>query len=192
MNKFLFLVSRLIRNRAGVAALEFALVAPVLIALFLGCYEVTDYVRATMRTDQVAQSVAEIIARQASVTNATTGAGSITDYCYAAQAVIVPYDPKKLTVKIASYTLSGGSPVKDWGDTCPSDDTSLGTSGFAPGAPPAGLLVANGDSVIIVTASYSWAAPDGGLFLHSARTATETAYARPRSNKTITCTNSSC
>lgn len=187
MNKSPPLVYRLIQDRGGVAAIEFALVAPILIVMFLGCYEVTDYVRATMRTDQVAQSVAELIARQASVTNDTNmyGAGSITDYCYAAQAVIAPYNPANLTVKIASYTMSGGSAAEDWGVTCPANDTSTATTGFTPGVPPTGLLVANGDSVIIVTASYSWLAPDGGLFLHSTRTATETAYARPRSNATI-------
>ena len=186
MNKFRFLVSRLIPDRSGIAAVEFAMVVPILITLFLGCYEVTDYVRATMRTDQVAQSVAALVARQTSVSHATTGAGSITDYCYASQAVIAPYYPANLTVKIASYTMSGGSSTRDWGFTCPPNNTSYGASGFDPGAPPAGLLVVNGDSVIIVTASYSWAAPDGGLFLHLTRTATETAYARPRSNATIT------
>jgi Flp pilus assembly protein TadG len=189
MNKSSSLISRFIGNRAGVAAFEFAIVAPVLIVLFLGCCEVSDYVRATMRTDQVAQSVAALIARQTSLTNATTGAGSITDYCYAGQAVIRPYDPTKLVVKIASYTQSAGSPTKNWGVTCPPNDTSVATTGFTPGTPPAGLLVANGDSVIIVTASYNWVAPDGGLFGTSVRTASETAYARPRSNSTVTCTN---
>lgn len=187
MNKFSHLTYRLIRNRSGVVALEFAMVAPVLIFMFLGCYEVTDYIRATMRTDQVALSVAELIARQTSVTNDTGsyGAGSVTDYCYAAKTVIAPYNSTDLTVNIASYTMSGGSATQNWGVTCPSNDTSAATTGFTPGAPPTGLLVANGDSVIIVTASYSWAAPDGGLFLQSVRTATETAYVRPRSNATI-------
>jgi Flp pilus assembly protein TadG len=188
MNKSSSLISRFIENRAGVAALEFAIFAPVLIMLSLGCYEVVDYVRATMRTDQVAQSVAQLVAHQTSLTNATTGTGSITDYCYAGQAVIRPYDPTKLVLTIASYTQSASSATKDWGVTCPLNDTSVATSGFTPaGTIPTGLLVANGDSVIIVTASYNWAAPDGGLFLKSVRTAGETAYARPRSNSTVTC-----
>lgn len=191
MNKCSFRLFELLRDQAGIAALEFGFVAPILIIAFLGCYELTDYIRATMRTDQVAQSVGELIAHQTSVNNNAGGAGSIADYCYASQSVIVPYQPAKLTVQVASYTLSGTTVSKNWGFTCPSNDTSSATSGFTPAAPPTGLLSASGDSVIIVTTAYTWSPPDGGLLLHSGITATETDYTRPRSNATITCTISS-
>ena len=191
MNNRSFFIFKFLHERACVAALEFALIAPLLIVVFLGVYEVADYVRATMRTDQTAQSVAQLIAAQAAVTNpANPGpfdSGTLTDYCWAAHTVIAPYNPANLTLQIASYTLSGAVTSEDWGVTCPPNDTTSAISGFAPGVPISGLLLASGDSVIVVKASYQWAAPDGGLFLHSIITASETVYARPRSNKTITC-----
>ena len=60
-----------LRDRSGVAAVEFALVAPVLLIVLLGVIEVTRAVSIDRRFGQVTAMVADLIAREERVDAAT-------------------------------------------------------------------------------------------------------------------------
>ena len=55
MTRALFTLSRLARDRRGVSAVEFALVAPLMIGLYLGCVEISDGVAADRKVTLTAR-----------------------------------------------------------------------------------------------------------------------------------------
>ena len=67
MRNFPFL-SRLVRDRRGVAAAEFALIAPALVFLIMGVFEMTFRFRASEEATRYAHEVADMIARETELT----------------------------------------------------------------------------------------------------------------------------
>jgi Flp pilus assembly protein TadG len=70
------------RDRAGVAATEFALIAPVVVMLLLAGFDFGHYVLATQRVQAVANSIAEMLAEtpvSASATNPGDGVVTAND-----------------------------------------------------------------------------------------------------------------
>ena len=61
---------KLRRNDRGVAAIEFALLLPLLIALMIGCLEVTFKIWSTQKAEKLSVTLADIIAQSQEVTTA--------------------------------------------------------------------------------------------------------------------------
>jgi Flp pilus assembly pilin Flp len=61
---------KLRRNNRGVAAIEFALMLPVLITLMIGCLEVTFKIWATQKAEKLSVTLADVIAQSQEVTTA--------------------------------------------------------------------------------------------------------------------------
>ena len=57
-------------DRRGVSAVEFALIAPVLIVFYFGIAELTQAMMASRRASHVASSIGDLVAQEQSVTNA--------------------------------------------------------------------------------------------------------------------------
>jgi Flp pilus assembly protein TadG len=73
--------------REGAAAVEFAIILPVLITLYMGTIEVSDLIAVDRRVSVIAGSMGDLVARaDGSITTAT-----LTDYFKAAEGIIVPY-----------------------------------------------------------------------------------------------------
>ncbi|MDE2006476.1 MAG: pilus assembly protein [Rhodospirillales bacterium] len=167
----------LLRARRGTAAVEFALVAPILLALSTGCVGLTQAVRARMDVAQAAQTMAQLIATQSSVTTA-----QIADFCTGADAVMTPFAATGLGLAIASVTrnASSGTVRTDWTDTSCGNAAAIA----APATLAASVVPNNGDSAIVVQASYTLANPLS-LVLPASFTFSAVAFARPRGNATI-------
>ncbi len=59
---------RIWRDNRGVAAIEFGLVLPVLVVLFIGCLEVTFKIWSTQKAEKLAVTLADVIAQSQEVT----------------------------------------------------------------------------------------------------------------------------
>jgi Flp pilus assembly pilin Flp len=57
------------RDNRGVAAIEFALMLPMLIALLIGCLEVTFKIWSTQKAEKLAVTLSDVIAQSTAVTN---------------------------------------------------------------------------------------------------------------------------
>ena len=57
------------RDNRGVAAIEFALLLPMLIALLIGCLEVTFKIWSTQKAEKLAVTLSDVIAQSTAVTN---------------------------------------------------------------------------------------------------------------------------
>lgn len=89
------LLARFGRNQEGVAAVEFAIVVPVLLLLFLGTVEVATGLEVNKKVDRISSMVGDLVAQQSSVS--TNDMKAIFDI---GQSTLAPYkaDIAKITV----------------------------------------------------------------------------------------------
>jgi len=101
---------RFARDRQGVGAIEFAIIFPVLIMLYLGAFEITIGLSVSKRTARAAGSIADIVTQQQSVTKS-----SLTDIAKAAAPIYSPFDSSGMLVKVTAIQIDGSSnPTVMW------------------------------------------------------------------------------
>lgn len=166
----------LLTHQGGTALIEFALVLPIMITLFLGVFEGTRVVAASMRLANAAQSVADMIAQQSNI-----DANMMTNFCNGGQLSMTPLSGTSLTIAVAEVTNNNGTLTVDWNDV-----TCNGATTISNATTLATTLVPNAnDSVVIVQATYAYTSPISYV-LASSYTLTQTAYQRPYNVGTIT------
>ncbi|MCL4768376.1 MAG: pilus assembly protein [Hyphomicrobiaceae bacterium] len=145
------LVDRVIANRRGVAAVEFALIVPIMFMLLVGTVEFSQALTVDRRVSQVASSSADLIARQKAITTSeVAGIMKIIDH------LLRPYDPTRLRVTVLNVMAD----VDDANNTtvCWSYEHNGGAGSYAAGASyplPAGMIEPGG-SVIITEVTYDY------------------------------------
>lgn len=164
---------RLGRDAAGTVAVEFAVLLPVLLTLFFGCYETSNLVLADLKVNDATQTAADLVAQTQS--NYVLQTTDFTNFTTAAQQVMAPLPvTTQLKVAYASITYSTGSAVIDW------HYEVNGATPIAIGSIPANLGInSSSDSVIVVSAQYAYTSPISYVLKH-AWTLTNTSYDRPR------------
>ena len=160
-----------LRDCSAVAVVEFAIVMPLMLMLTMGTFEATRAVRAKMKADFAAQTLADLIAAQNSV-----NAAALTNFCNGAQMVMVPYVTTSLKAAIASVTNG----TVDWTDNTCGTATAISN----PASVATTLSNGGGNSVIIVQTTYSYTSPLSYL-MPASITLTQTAFARPRNVTTV-------
>ena len=103
-------------GRRGIAAVEFALVMPILIVLFLGTIEILTLYRTEAKLNAMTIDIAQMLAIQDQSTTsgittlASTGTGqvSLQNMCQGAILGLAPFPPGGMTLAIASVTLESG------------------------------------------------------------------------------------
>ncbi len=171
---------RLIDDRRGVAAIEFAFVAPVLVLIFAGVVEVCEALSAQRRVNQIAATTADLIAQ--SETLSTSSASDI----FAADTVIVsPYDSSALSVlACAVYTNTAGAQVVRW---CKAyNDTALSAGAPSPAAIDTAVMRSDED-MVVVRVRYTFSSPFTSLLaIRSTYSLSRVYFERPRVSSTIT------
>ncbi|WSH65269.1 TadE/TadG family type IV pilus assembly protein [Rhizobium ruizarguesonis] len=98
---------RLIRDRKGAGAIEFAILFPVLIMLYIGAFEITIGLSVSKRVTRAAGTVADLITQQQSVTKS-----ALAQMPSVATAIFVPYNSTALTMKITGVTIDASANAK--------------------------------------------------------------------------------
>lgn len=106
-------LGRLIRDRRGVSAVEFALVAPLMIALYLGCVEISDGVSADRKVSLVAGAVANLTAQVTAISTS-----DMTNILDASSAITQPYSAGNLAVVVSCLNIDASKNVTvKWSET---------------------------------------------------------------------------
>ena len=168
-------------DQSGLAAVEFALILPIMLLLFLGSFETTNLVLAYMKLEASAETTADLVAQTR--VNTVLQSTDFTNITNAAKQVLSPLPTSGTVLKVAyaSVTYSTGSAVIDW-HTEVNSATPITTANIPNNASLANLgNQTNGstDSVILVTLTYSYSSPFTYV-LSSSYTLTESAFNRPR------------
>ncbi|MGH7002106.1 MAG: TadE/TadG family type IV pilus assembly protein, partial [Stellaceae bacterium] len=110
----------LFTHQDGTALIEFALILPIMITLFMGVFEGTRVVAASMRLANAAQSVADMIAQQSNIT-----ATMMTNFCNGGQLSMTPLSGLSLQIAVAEVTNNNGALTVDWNDTSCNSATTI-------------------------------------------------------------------
>ena len=92
------------KDRRGVAAVEFALILPLMLLIYLGSAEVTQALMASRNATMVARTLADLVAQQQSGVNVTDA--QLTTIFTAATAVMAPFSTSSLRMTITSVNIS--------------------------------------------------------------------------------------
>ncbi|WP_209015248.1 TadE/TadG family type IV pilus assembly protein [Roseibium limicola] len=119
-------LARLNTDARGVAAVEFALILPILLLLLVGMAEFTTALNQKQKVSQTARSVADLVA-QADIVSSS----DMQDVMYAAQQIMQPYTDETLDVIVASVSFDeDGDVTVDW------SRNRTGGAPWAPGSEP--------------------------------------------------------
>jgi len=162
------------RDAAGTVSVEFALLLPILLTLFFGCFEASNLLLADLKVVDATETTADLVA-QTQIGNVLQTA-DFNNFTSAAEQVLTPLPTAGATLQLAfaSVTYNKGSAVIDW---------HYEVNGAAPiglASIPAGLGTNNSpDSVVVVHVQYAYASPISYV-LKKTYNLTSTAYNRPR------------
>ena len=168
------------RDRRGVSAVEFALIAPAMVASYFGMAEITQALLAERKAAHAASAIGDLVAQSSSVSSA-----DVTDIFTIASTIMSPYSTSTLKMRVSSLTAdSGGTPKVDW-------STGSGLTALTAGATvtgiPTGVMTA-GQSVVMSEVTYSYDSPVD-VMMPNAVTFTRKFYLRPRKSDKVAKTN---
>ncbi|EJW10941.1 hypothetical protein A33M_3682 [Rhodovulum sp. PH10] len=108
-------LARFAGNESGVSAVEFALILPIMITLYLGSVEVTEAVSIDRKVTLIAHTVADLTAREnkmSKVTDTPSDSDLLT-VLDASTAVVSPFkvSPLKVTLTLVQIDRSGRATV---------------------------------------------------------------------------------
>jgi len=104
------ILRRFARDERGVGAIEFAILFPVLLLLYLGAVQLTIGLNVSKRASRSAGSIADIISQQSSVSKSVlAGMPSV------AAAIFAPYGTTGLTLKLTGIAIdANGKATVAW------------------------------------------------------------------------------
>jgi Flp pilus assembly protein TadG len=170
------LFARLRRDDRGVSAVEFAILAPVMIAFYFGLAEFCQGYMAQKRMGHVSAAVADLISQTDIITP-----GEIDDIFDIGELIMEPFASTTLKQRVSSLTRDSNGVVKvDWsrGDGMTARPTNATVT------IPTGLIE-NGESVIMTEATYDYDSPVDYL-MPSVTRFSHTYYLRPRLTERVT------
>ncbi|WP_244618620.1 TadE/TadG family type IV pilus assembly protein [Rhizobium sp. 18065] len=129
-------LGELCHDRAGVGGVEFALIAPMLLVLYLGAFELTMGLSVNKKVSLASSTVADLVARQEKVTKA-----DLTAMSHVAQAIFVPYAANNLLIKISAIQIDDSATAKVAWSWSTAGDTPYPANSVA--TVPFGMVVAN-------------------------------------------------
>jgi Flp pilus assembly protein TadG len=176
---------RLVRDRRGVSAIEFAMIMPVLILLYVGIVEISNLLTVNRRSASVAATAADLTAQVKSVATV-----DLEDILKASATLLTPYSTTPLKVVLSSVVADKNNVGKvDW--SCANKGSGRGTGSNFP--LPVGLTEAE-SSVIVAEVTYNYKPMLGLSEIFSPGTfeLKRTFYARPRKSFKVTKTESGC
>jgi Flp pilus assembly protein TadG len=164
------------RDRRGVTAIEFALIAPVLILMYCGFAETTQAMMAQRRLSNITSQIGDLVAQ-----GTQTGPLKMNDNFAIGNLIMAPYPTATLKMCIYSVTSDvNGKDTVAWVQTNPAGVGMTGCpkAGATVTDIPVGALPAS-QSVIVSKASYDYASPIK-LVMPTTMTFKRTFYLRPR------------
>lgn len=180
MRKIIPLV-RLFRDRRGVAAAEFALIAPALIFLIMGVFEMSFRFRASEEATRYVHQVADLVSREISLST-----DSIGEIYEASTFMMKPLETTdNLDLDVASIGFQGADADPDilWRRVAGTPVSFALNESKGMGL--------EGESVIRVGVRYNYQSVLTELFGGGFMAIEKTAYARPRIERKVTIDGSS-
>jgi Flp pilus assembly protein TadG len=168
---------RLAADQGGVAAVEFALLVPILCLLYFGMDELTQGVMAERRASHTASTIGDLVAQSSTITQA-----EVADIFNIGDTVTYPFPTAPLSMRITSVvTDKNNNATVAWSQAIGLTALTKGNS-----VSISSNVISANQSVIMAEATYVYT-PAVGYVLHTPLTFHETYYLRPRLSSQVTC-----
>lgn len=104
-------IANLKKDQKGVAAVEFALILPFMLALFLGSIEISQLIIADRKVSNIAGTIGDLVAQTEDVIKGSV----LNDYFTASEHIIAPF-PKNVLTQIVTcvHVDSAGVTTVEW------------------------------------------------------------------------------
>ncbi len=171
---------RFTRNRDGVSAIEFAMILPFMLTLYLGGVEVGDGLAIQFKSTLAARTAADLASQYVSIDNS-----AMSGILNAAVTVVAPYPGTGMVVTVSEIsTNSSGQATVQWSDSLNGSARAVGSSVTLPSA-----LQQKNITIIYGEVTYPYT-PSLGYVLTGTINIYESMYFYPRLSTTITRVNS--
>jgi Flp pilus assembly protein TadG len=162
-------------DERGVSAVEFALLLPLMVMLYLGGVEISQGLTIDRKVTLVARTVADLAAQVSSISNA-----DMTNILNASASVLAPYSTDNVKVTVSEVSIDGnGRATITWSDSKNGTARAAGAVVTLPSA----LNIAN-SSLIWGEVSYNYK-PVIGYVITGTMTLTDQIYMRPRLSDSV-------
>jgi Flp pilus assembly protein TadG len=173
-------LARFAGDRRGVSAVEFALLLPIMVTLYLGSVEVSSGIAANRKVTLTAHSLADISSQFTTITNS-----DMSNILNASADIMAPYPVASLQAVVSELSINNkGVASVVWSDTLNGSARAVGQIVTIPSA----LAVAN-SYLILGEVQYNYN-PTFGYVLTNTLTLKDQIYMRPRQSNSITRTAS--
>jgi Flp pilus assembly protein TadG len=157
-------------DHAGVSAVEFALILPVMLVIYLGGNEFGNALTINRKVTHVTSTVADLVAQSKSISNA-----DMTNILNAAQSIMTPYPVTSMTMRVSLIKIDADKVATvQWSDARHIAPRVAGTTVTL----PAGVLQAS-TWIVMSEVVYPFQ-PEIGYMLTGTINLDQTFYIRPR------------
>lgn len=170
------LIRRLTGDERGVSAIEFAMLAPILIAFYMGMTEFCQGFMAQKRMGHVSAMVADLVAQEETISAAT-----IDDIFDIGGLIMRPFPTTTLQQRVSSVSMVAGVATVGWSRAEGMAARAVDSTMTLPAD-----LIAEGESVIVAEATYDYDSAADYLMPGLTRFS-HTYYLRPRTADETTC-----
>lgn len=164
------------RDQRGVSAVEFAMLLPLMVTLYLGAVEISQGVAINRKVTLTSRTVADLASQVSSATGS-----EMTNLLNASASVISPFDASKVKVTVSQVKIDANSNATiDWSETLNGTKRAKGSSVTLPTA----LKVA--DSYLIWSEVSYYYTPTIGYVITGSLDLKDQIYMRPRLSDKVT------
>ncbi len=168
---------RFVRDRAGVSALEFSIVLPFMLLLYIGGNELGNGLAVQYRVTLAARTVADLASQYVSIDNPT-----MSSILGASSAVLAPYSSANMVVTVSEVTTNAsGQGSITWSDSLNGTPRTVGAAVTLPTA-----LQTPNISLIWGEVSYPYT-PSTAYVITGTINIYQSAYFYPRLSSSVAC-----
>ena len=166
------------QDKRGVSAVEFAMLLPLMVTLYIGGVEVSSAIAVDRKVTLVARTLGDLVSQSTTV-NAT----DMTNILNAATSVIQPYSSSTIQVKVSRVDVDANSVAKVIWSKASSNTTARSANSVV--TLPAALNTPS-TSLIWAESQYAYT-PAIGYVITGTMTLHDQIYMRPRLSDTVAC-----
>jgi Flp pilus assembly protein TadG len=169
-----------VAERRGVAALEFAMLLPMMMTLFLGSVEVSTGVAIHRKVTLAARTIADLSSQFTAIDNA-----DMTNILNASTDIVFPYAAANVVAVVSELAVDAqGNATVVWSDTLNGTARLVGSAVTV----PANLAVPN-SYLLLGETSYGYK-PSYGYVVTGTMSLSDQIYMHPRQSNSVTRNNS--
>jgi Flp pilus assembly protein TadG len=175
-------LDRLFSDRSGVAAVEFALLLPVMVTLYLGSVDFSQAISVDRKVTLIAHTLGDLSTQFTDIADA-----DMTNILNASSAIVAPYSPSNLQVVVSELSINAqGQAAVVWSDTLNGTARPAGQTVTIPST-----LATPNTYLILGEATYDYN-PIFGYVLTGPVTLKDQIYMEPRQSNCVERNGASC